>query len=94
MAQHRELKAQLEELNERIDQAWTIEAPDALSQIRELVALFGFSQADVFGTGPGLRRAGVRAKYRDPETGRTWSGRGSRPKWLKDKSLEQYRVDR
>ncbi|MEQ5844327.1 H-NS histone family protein (plasmid) [Paraburkholderia acidicola] len=93
MAQHRELKAQLEELNERIDQARVKEAPDALLQIRELVALFGFSQSDVFGVAPGLRKTRAQAKYRDPETGRTWSGRGARPKWLKDKSIEQYRLD-
>ncbi len=28
-------------------------------------------------------RAPVRPKYRDPETGETWSGRGSAPAWLK-----------
>lgn len=93
MAQHRELKAQLEELNAQIDQARAKEAPDTLRQIRELVALFGFSQADVFGVGSSRRKSVVQAKYRDPETGRTWSGRGSRPKWLKDKSIEQYRLD-
>ncbi len=28
-------------------------------------------------------RAPVRPKYRHPETGETWSGRGSTPSWLK-----------
>lgn len=23
-------------------------------------------------------------KYRDPETGRTWSGRGRMPRWIQD----------
>ena len=27
-------------------------------------------------------RGPVAAKYRDPETGATWSGRGLKPKWL------------
>ena len=31
--------------------------------------------------GQGVRRP-VAPKYRDPESGSTWSGRGLRPKWL------------
>jgi DNA-binding protein H-NS len=34
-------------------------------------------------TSPKGARAPVRAKYRNPETGETWSGRGSAPGWLK-----------
>lgn len=33
------------------------------------------------------------AKYMDPETGHTWSGRGRRPKWLNGKGdIEQFRL--
>lgn len=33
------------------------------------------------------------AKYMDPETGCTWSGRGRRPKWMKGKEdIEQFRL--
>ena len=34
-------------------------------------------------------RAAVEAKYRHPESGVTWSGRGKPPKWIagKDRSL-------
>ena len=39
----------------------------------------------------------VRPKYRDPETGETWSGRGRMARWLKAKQdagedIERYRV--
>lgn len=32
------------------------------------------------------------AKYRDPETGKTWAGRGRLPKFLQGKDKEQYRI--
>ncbi len=38
--------------------------------------------ADLDG-GPKASRASVRPKYRHPDTGETWSGRGSAPAWLK-----------
>lgn len=42
-------------------------------------------------------RAAVRPKYRDPETGETWSGRGSPPGWLRrleeqGRSREEFAV--
>jgi DNA-binding protein H-NS len=42
--------------------------------------LQGVQQDDV---SPKGARNPVRAKYRHPETGETWSGRGSAPGWLK-----------
>ncbi len=41
--------------------------------------------ADAEGEGPATKgkRAPVLPKYRNPETGETWSGRGSAPGWLK-----------
>ncbi|MBY4814829.1 H-NS family nucleoid-associated regulatory protein [Burkholderia contaminans] len=32
------------------------------------------------------------AKYYDPQTGKKWSGKGKRPKWLEGKQLEDYLV--
>lgn len=93
MTRYRELKAQLDELNQQIDRLREREAHAALEQIRELVEFFDFSSADVFGTTKQESPYVSRPKYRDPDTGRTWSGRGPRPYWLKDKNLEAYRID-
>lgn len=32
----------------------------------------------------GAKRAAVKPKYRNPETGVTWTGRGKPPNWIKD----------
>jgi DNA-binding protein H-NS len=49
------------------------------------------------GKKPGAPRAPVPAKYRDPESGATWSGRGRTPVWLaayleQGKSRESFEI--
>lgn len=61
----------------------------AIEQARALVAQFGLTQGDVF---KGSRRAAVAPKYRNPETGMTWSGRGRPPDWLAGKDKESFKV--
>ncbi|HHV7525560.1 TPA: H-NS histone family protein [Burkholderia orbicola] len=38
----------------------------------------------------GEPRGGHEAKYMDPLTGKTWSGRGRMPLWIRDKKKEDY----
>ena len=47
------------------------------------------------GQGRKVRRgAGAKAaaKFRNPETGDTWSGRGREPNWLKGKNREEFKL--
>jgi DNA-binding protein H-NS len=66
----------------------------ALEDVRKTVADFGFTPEDIFF---GTRRKGsghaIAAKYRNPETGDTWSGRGRAPSWLKGKDFELFRIE-
>lgn len=66
---------------------------EALAQIRHLMAEHNLTMADIDGpTGSANRHAKkaphvtkkVPAKYRDPKTGITWSGRGLTPLWLRN----------
>ncbi|MGY6127001.1 H-NS family nucleoid-associated regulatory protein (plasmid) [Paraburkholderia strydomiana] len=42
---------------------------------------------------PGKRtRRAAAAKYRNPEIGDTWSGRGRAPRWLKDQDLDRFLI--
>jgi DNA-binding protein H-NS len=48
-------------------------------------------------TKPNDGRARVAPKYKDPETGATWTGRGKQPKWLSahlsaGKSIDQFKI--
>jgi DNA-binding protein H-NS len=84
---YKELLQQREALELAIVQARNNEISAAVSQVRELVAGFGLTVQDVF---PGRARKAasakvaskVAAKYRDPATGKTWTGRGKAPKWI------------
>lgn len=40
----------------------------------------------------GLKGSKVPAKYRCPETGKTWSGRGMKPNWMNGGDPEQFRI--
>jgi DNA-binding protein H-NS len=96
MAQtYKELLQQREALEQAIAQARQNEISSAVAKIRELVAEYGLTAQDVFpGRGaksPAAKSASkVAAKYRDPATGQTWTGRGKAPKWIEGKDRTPF----
>lgn len=99
-----ELIKQKEALEKQIQEAQRAARGDALAKIKELMALHGLTVADLAGkAGFSAVKADtvaaptkkVAAKYRHPETGESWTGRGLKPKWLQQalaegKSLEEF----
>jgi|SRR5690242_7505130 DNA-binding protein H-NS len=93
VATYKELLARKQALDAEIEQARRAEAEAALANVRETIAAFGFTPDDLFGTRRKSRGASSNApRFRHPETGETWGGRGPRPRWLKGKDPEQFRV--
>jgi DNA-binding protein H-NS len=93
VATYKELLARKQQLDAEIEQARKAEAEAALANVRETIAAFGFTPEDLFGTRRKSRGASSTApRFRHPETGETWGGRGPRPRWLKGKDPEQFRV--
>ncbi|REG45541.1 DNA-binding protein H-NS [Paraburkholderia sp. BL6669N2] len=92
MARYKELLAEKEKLEKLIAEAREHEAASALEKVRETVAEFSFTPEQVFGKRRKNAGRPAAAKYRDPETGNTWSGRGRAPRWLKDQDLERFRI--
>lgn len=85
-----DLLAKKAELEQQIIEMQRAERATAIAQIKDLMGQHGLTLADLGSRAPaptaGKARAGggkVPAKYRDPATGQTWSGRGLHPKWLK-----------
>lgn len=93
---YKELLAQREALEKAIAQARQNEISAAVNQVRELVAEYGLTVQDIFpgraGKSSGTKGTGskVAAKYRDPATGQTWTGRGKAPKWIEGKDRSQF----
>jgi len=83
-----DLLAKKAELEQQIIDIQREERASAISQVKSLMAQHGLTLADLNARPPAstpkARSGGkVPAKYRDPATGQTWSGRGLHPKWLR-----------
>ncbi|MGU7783644.1 H-NS histone family protein [Burkholderia sp. PU8-34] len=85
MATYRQLTAQLEKLQQKIDKEREKAITDAIALIRAKIEEFDITPEEL-----GFRSQGVAVKakrplppkYRNPKTGETWSGRGRAPVWL------------
>ncbi|WP_084162768.1 H-NS histone family protein [Paraburkholderia bannensis] len=100
MTTYKELKAQIAKLEEQAAVARQSEYAVVLAEVREKVAEFGFTERDIFGQGRRHRPGGVgrgtpvAAKYKDPKTGATWSGRGRAPAWIANaKNRDRFLID-
>jgi DNA-binding protein H-NS len=85
-----ELLAQKAALDKQIAETQRQERADAIAKVKSLMAEYGLSAADIVGkTNSAPRPASttsgkkVAPKYRNPDTGETWTGRGLQPNWLK-----------
>lgn len=90
-----ELLAQKAALEEQIARLKREERSKAVEEVRALVEAYDIGADEIFSTGsrkPRTAKATVAAKYRNPETGETWSGRGRSPKWLEGKDKAAYAV--
>ena len=97
MSKLAELLSQREALEKAIQEARQEEIKEAVTTIRGLVAQFDLTPQDVFPARGGKKAEGkkgtVAVKYRNPETGDTWTGRGKAPKWIDGKDRAQFAVD-
>lgn len=89
MATYKQLLAEKEKLEAQLEEARQTEVATVIAQIQQLMEDYGLTAEDLAPRRRGrprksAGRAGTPApaKYRDPKTGKTWSGRGRAPAWL------------
>jgi DNA-binding protein H-NS len=92
---YKELLQQREALEQAIASARKNEISNALAKVRELVAEYGLTSQDIFpvrgAKSPTAKAVSkVAAKYRDPATGQTWTGRGKAPKWIEGRERSPF----
>ncbi len=85
-----EIDKALEALQQERDQALKVESKQALAQVKQIIAKFGFTADQLFVETK--IRAQAAAKFKNLETGETWSGRGREPNWIKGKNHDQFRI--
>ncbi|MNV74558.1 H-NS histone family protein [compost metagenome] len=90
MSTYKELLEKKKALDQQIAMVRKAEAKQALDEVHKLIADFGFTAQQVFPWRPAVKK--VEAKYRDPKTGLTWSGRGRAPKWMEGKNRGDFSV--
>lgn len=80
-----ELLAQKAALERQISELQRSQRAEAIEKVRSLMSEYGLSLADIGAKPTAASRKAVgkvAAKYRNPATGDTWTGRGLKPKWL------------
>ncbi|GAB6852555.1 H-NS histone family protein [Paraburkholderia kururiensis] len=95
MTTYLELKAKLEALQQEAEAARLAELDAVISEIRATIHAYGLTVKDVFDSrdSPILNSLRMQQpKYRNPQTGATWSGRGRPPAWLKGQKRELYLI--
>ena len=90
----KELLAQREALQQELEQARQQEADRALREIVAKMREYKISLQELIGTRAHARMVPpvANAKYRDPATGATWSGRGRAPQWIVDKNRDDFLI--
>jgi DNA-binding protein H-NS len=99
-----ELLAQKAALEKQIADAQRSARAEAIAKVKSLMAEYGLTLADLstkVGEPLAPKAEGttkkVAPKYRDPNTGKTWTGRGIKPIWLQEalqngKALEDFLI--
>ncbi|MEK6354993.1 MAG: H-NS histone family protein [Burkholderia cenocepacia] len=88
----RELQKQLGQLNLLVEETKQQEKQAKLKQIAEDVKEYGITEIELLRAAGFIKakRQKAPAKYYDPNSGNSWTGRGPQPKWLEGKNLDDY----
>ena len=95
---YEELQAKIADLQAQAEQVRREERQQAIDMAKTMISTYDITARDLGldkspkgKTGP---KAGnkVAAKYRDPQSGATWSGRGKTPKWINGSDRSQYAI--
>lgn len=98
MATYRQLTEQLAKVQAQMEAARGKELASAIDHIKAQIAEYGITAEELgFSSKRTASRktggsGGLPPKYRDPKTGKTWTGRGRAPAWL-GKRREKFLIE-
>lgn len=93
-ATYAEITKQIAELQRAAEDARRNEIAEAKAKISAIMQEFGLSTLDLVGgkAKSDKIKAAVPAKYKNPETGELWTGRGRAPRWLDGKEKNDFLI--
>ena len=93
VSSYSQIQAQIAELQKQAEAARATEIAAAKAQIAELMKVHGLTLADLTGKPKAVKTSNpVAAKYKDPASGATWTGRGRAPLWLNGQDKEKFLI--
>jgi DNA-binding protein H-NS len=95
MPSYKQLTAQLEKLHKEVAAAREKEIAQAIAEIKQKIVEYDLTAEELGFTSKRAtaRKTASVAKYRNPKTGETWSGRGRSPGWLAGKNRERFLIE-
>jgi DNA-binding protein H-NS len=91
-----ELLAQHDALQLQLERAKSEEAARVLREIVRKMQEYGITLVELMGSTPieppAKTAESKLAKYRDPATGATWSGRGRAPRWINEQDRSAFQI--
>ena len=85
-----QLTKQLAELDMEIERVRQVEKTGVIAEIQAMMQEYGIKPSELVGHKRG--RSPAPPRYRNPDTGETWTGRGPRPRWLEGKDSKEFRI--
>jgi DNA-binding protein H-NS len=94
MPTYAEYMKQIAELQALAEEARRHEIEEAKTKIREIMQASGIAVDDlqVDKKKADKVRSSVAPKYKDPATGKTWTGRGRAPAWLGGRNKDDFLI--
>jgi DNA-binding protein H-NS len=95
---YEEIQAKIADLQAQAEVVKREEKQQAVDMARTMISAYGITARDLgldkapklkSGPKPGNK---IAAKYRDPDSGATWSGRGKTPKWINGADRAAYAI--
>lgn len=89
-----QIQQQIDKLQQEAEKVRAKEVAGVIERIKAAIAFYSLTESDLFvvrGRPPGrpkkaapnkAKKAPSKAKYKDKETGKTWTGHGKRPGWF------------
>ncbi|MBN3779025.1 H-NS histone family protein [Burkholderia sp. Ac-20345] len=95
MSKYKEILTRIDMLHSELEMARSQEAALLAEKIREVLRESGVDLNLILAghENGSSKRAKIKPKYWNPETGTTWSGRGRTPLWLQGKNPSDYLIE-
>ena len=93
MQTYKELLAAKSDLEAQLERARQNEIFSFISEIKEKISEYNLTEFDL-GFSKKKSKQLVQPKFRDPISGKTWSGRGVSPLWIQGKNKMDYLINR